>query len=287
MIIAIVGPTGVGKTQLSLALAQKYQAIIINCDAVQIYKGLDIGSAKIKPSEMDGIPHFLIDIKNPDEDYSVADYQKDFRQIIAQNPDKNIIIVGGTGLYLTAAINDYQFGMQKNIDYMGYTNAELYDLALAQDPNCKITPNNRIRLINFLKRTTNPSIAKPLYDVKIIGLTQERSLIYERINDRVKQMLDEGLVAEVKELYQKYPDSKVLHRAIGYKEIISYLNNEITLAEAIRKIQQNSRHYAKRQYTWFKHKNNVKWFPVDYEEFANTIDNVIKYIEGVDDEKNK
>ncbi len=282
MILAIVGPTGVGKTKLSIELAKKYKAIIISCDAVQIYRGLDIGSAKVTEEEKEGIPHYLIDIKNPDEEYSVRDYQQDFRKIVSENKDKNIIVVGGTGLYLTAAITDYQFlEFTSDMDFDAFSNEELYAQALAKDKNCSIAKNNRVRLINFLKKEDTPvSNSKMLYDVKIIGLTQERSKVYEKINDRVDKMITSGLVNEVKALYQKYPDSKVLNRAIGYKEIISYLKGDVTLEEAIDSIKKNSRHYAKRQYTWFNNKNEVKWFMVDYLNFSDTINSVIKYIEG-------
>ncbi len=243
MMLAVVGPTGVGKTKLSLALAKRYKALIINCDAVQIYRELNIGSAKVTPAEMGDIPHYLIDWKNPDEEYTVKDYQTDFRKIVDDHPNQNIIIVGGTGLYLTAAISDYDF-----------------------NPTKKQAP-------------------RVIYDLKIIGLTADRALIYRQIDQRVDEMIAAGLVAEVATLYQKYPESKVLKRAIGYKEIIAYLEHKTTLAEAIAQIKQNSRHYAKRQFTWFKHKNNVKWFTVDYENFEQTINNVIKYVEGETDEE--
>ena len=285
MLIAIVGPTGVGKTKLSIELAKKYNASIINCDAVQIYQELNIGSAKVTEEEKEGIKHYLLDIKKPNEEYTVRDYQKDFRNIVDNN-EGNFIIVGGTGLYLTAAIMDYDFADEiKTIDEE-LDNDTLYKMALEKDNNCNIDKNNRSRLINFLKKDKlEEKASKVLYDVKIIGLTAPREVIYEKINKRVDVMFNLGLVDEVKNLINKYPDSKVLNRAIGYKETIKYLNKEVSLEECKEEIKKNSRHYAKRQYTWFNNKNNVKWFNVDYDNFSNTINDVIKYIEGDISEK--
>lgn len=283
MIIAIVGPTGVGKTKLSIELAKTYQAIIINCDAVQIYKELNIGTAKIKETEKEGITHYLFDIKSPSEEYSVKEYQMMARKIIAQNKDKNIIFVGGTGLYLAATLKDYRFYEDENYqDYHNYSNEELYNLALKKDENMKINLNNRIRLIRFLQKDlTQITEPKTLYKAYLIGLTTKRQQLYQIINQRVDNMIQKGLLDEVKNLYLKYPDSKILKRAIGYKELIAYLNNEISLEEAINKIKLNSRHYAKRQYTWFN-KMAVKWFEVNYDDFVKTITEVKNYLASLD-----
>ncbi|MBE6140420.1 MAG: tRNA (adenosine(37)-N6)-dimethylallyltransferase MiaA [Firmicutes bacterium] len=281
MIIAVVGPTGVGKTKMSIALAKKYNAIIINCDAVQVYKELNIGSAKASVEEQDGVKHYLLDFKEVNEEYNVFDYQKDVRKIIEENKDKNIIIVGGTGLYLSAALQDYRFSKMNDFDYEKYTNEELYEESLKKDQNMKIAKNNRIRLIRFLQKE-NTEIVKPilLYKTIFIGLTTDRKNLYEIINKRVLKMIDNGLVEEVKTLNEKYKDASILKKAIGYKEIISYLNNEISLEEAINLIQKNSRHYAKRQYTWFNNKMDIKWFNVNYDYFTKTIEEVINYIEN-------
>ena len=284
MLIAIVGPTGVGKTKLSIELAKKYNASIINCDAVQIYQELNIGSAKVTEAEKEGIKHYLLDIKKPNEEYTVRDYQKDFRNIVDNN-EGNFIIVGGTGLYLTAAIMDYDFADETKTIDEELDNDTLYKMALEKDSNCNIDKNNRSRLINFLKKDKiEEKASKVLYDVKIIGLTAPREVIKKK-NNRVEVMFNLGLVDEVKNLIRKYPDSKVLNRAIGYKETIKYLNKEVSLEECKEEIKKNSRHYAKRQYTWFNNKNNVKWFNVDYDNFSNTINDVIKYIEGDISEK--
>jgi len=280
MKIFIMGPTGVGKTKLSVELAKIYDAYIINCDAVQVYKGLDIGSAKVTEEEKCGIKHFLFDIKNPDEEYSVKDYQTDLRNLFNKYSKKNLIIVGGTGLYATAGAYDYRFNDEEKKDYSNYSLEELYKLAKEKDINCNIDKNNRIRLERFLQKDLT-SLVEPtlLYnDAIFIGLTTSRENLYKIINKRVDKMIDNGLVQEVKNLYTNYPKSKILKRAIGYKEIIDYLDNKITLEEAVDEIKKNSRHYAKRQYTWFNNKMDIKWFEVNLNYFNETIDNVKDYL---------
>lgn len=282
MIIVITGPTGVGKTKMSIELAKKLDAIIINADAVQIYKELNIGSAKVTNDEMAGIKHYLLDIKNVNEEYSVKDYQDDLRKLLEEYKDKNVIIVGGTGLYICAGLMDYRFNDDINdYNYDDLTNEELYNLVVKEDKNTKLDKNNRIRLIRYLKKDKS-NIVEPnlLYNnVYFIGLTTDRSNLYKIIDNRVDKMINNGLINEVEGLLKKYPDSKILKRAIGYKEIISYLNNDITLEEATDLIKKNSRHYAKRQYTWFNNKMNIKWFNVDYNNFNNTINDVEKYLD--------
>lgn len=280
MKIFIMGPTGVGKTKLSVELAKIYDAYIINCDAVQVYKGLDIGSAKVTEEEKCGIKHFLFDIKNPDEEYSVKDYQTDLRNLFDKYSKKNLIIVGGTGLYATAGAYDYRFNDEEKKDYSNYSLVDLYKLAKEKDINCNIDKNNRIRLERFLQKDLT-SLVEPtlLYnDAIFIGLTTSRENLYKIINKRVDKMIDNGLVQEVKNLYTNYPKSKILKRAIGYKEIIDYLDNKITLEEAVDEIKKNSRHYAKRQYTWFNNKMDIKWFEVNFNYFNETIDNVKDYL---------
>ena len=286
MILAIVGPTGVGKTKLSVELAKKYNAIIINADAMQVYIGMDIGTAKIKEKEKEGIPHYLFDIKDVSVNYTVYDYQKDARELIEKYKDRNIIFVGGTGLYLKAALYNYKFNEEEKTvnTYDELTNEEVYELALKKDANMNIHKNNRKRLIRFLnKENIDIPDAQPIYDAIYIGLTCERSMLYERINNRVDEMFHEGLIDEVKNFYDKKISSKALSTAIGYKELFAYFNGEITLEEAKDLIKKNSRHYAKRQYTWFNNQMDITWFNVDFEDFNNTIKEVEKYIS----EKNK
>ena len=283
MKIVIVGPTGVGKTKLSVELAKVFDAYVINSDAVQIYQELNIGSAKVTEEEKEGIKHFLFDIKRPDELYTVKDYQSDARNILNKYQDKNLIVVGGTGLYVTSLFYDYRFGLDNDENYDNISKEELYKLVLKKDPNCSIDKNNTVRLKRFLKRKSNEYVEpKLLYnDVFFIGLTTPRDNLYDIINKRVDKMFLDGLVEEVKTLYQKYPESSILKRAIGYKEIIAFLNGEISLEEAKELIKKNSRHYAKRQYTWFNNKMNIKWFNVDYDNFNNTIKEVLNYISVV------
>ncbi len=280
MIMGIVGPTGVGKTKLSIMLAKKYQAIIINADACQVYKELNIGTAKIKEEEKEGIGHYLLDIKEVTDDYSVCDYQKDIRKLLNKYQGQNIILVGGTGLYLKSALYDYEFSPLEVKDYSAYSNEELYEMAKKVDSNLVIDKHNRRRLENYLNRV-NKKIKEPklLYDVKFIGLTTDRQTLYKRIDQRVEEMFKEGLLEEVKGLYQKYGLTKILSRAIGYKEIIKYLDGEITLEEAKEEIKKNSRHYAKRQYTWFNNQMPIKWFETNFENFSKTYQEIINYIE--------
>lgn len=287
MILAIVGPTGVGKTKLSVALAKYYNAIIINCDAMQIYKDMNIGTAKITEEEKEGVTHLLFDKCSLDEEYSVYDYQKDARKLIDNNKEKNIILVGGTGLYLKALLYDYKFLEPKEEDYEKFTNEELYEMVKKDNPSSDIHINNRRRLISYLKipKTTNSN--KKIYDATIIGLTTDRDKLYNIINNRVDKMLDMGLEKEAKELFIKYPNSRALNTAIGYKELNMYFNNQITKDEALDLIKKNSRHYAKRQYTFFNNQLDVKWFITDYNNFDNTINGVKDYIDKLLSTQNK
>ena len=287
MIIAVVGPTGVGKTKMSVELAKYYNAFVVNSDAVQVYREMDIGSAKVKEEEKDGVKHYLFDIKNPDEEYTVKDYQKDARDILDKNKGKNIIFCGGTGLYLSATLMDYRFYDDEADDsYDDLTNEELYKMVMEKNPNLQVDPHNRVRLIRALNRKDMPVVEpKLLYEnVIIIGLTTQRDKLYDIINARVDEMFTSGLVDEVRSLLKKYPSSRVLNSAIVYKEVIGYLNNAYDLESAKELIKKNSRHYAKRQYTWFNNKMNVTWFSVNYDNFNETIKEVIDYIDEI---KNK
>ncbi len=281
MILCIVGPTGVGKTKLSIELAKRYNGIVVNADSMQVYKELNIGTAKVTENEKENIKHFLFDIKEPTEMYTVYDYQKDLRNIIDNNKDKNIIIVGGTGLYIKAGLYNYVFETENDINntYDNLTNEELYNLVLIKDPNTSIHINNRKRMIRFLnKKETVKDKDKLLYNVKFIGLTTSREILYDRINKRVDDMIKNGLIEEVKSLYDKNIRSKAIMTGIGYKELYDYFDGNISLEDTINLIKQRSRHYAKRQYTWFNNQMDIKWFDVDFDDFNNTINEVINYI---------
>lgn len=281
MIVCIVGPTGVGKTKLSEILAEKLDAIIINADAMQVYKELNIGTAKIKKEELCEKKHFLFDIKDVSDDYTVYDYQKDARKII-DDTNGNIIMVGGTGLYLKAALYNYEFSdiTEKN-NYDEYTNEELYKMLEEKNMAFDVHINNRKRMISKLNSTPhNNGKNVPLYDdIVFIGLTTDRERLYSIIDNRVDKMIEEGLLDEAKNLYSKYGKVKSLMTGIGYKELIDYFDNKISLEVAIELIKSRSRHYAKRQYTWFNNQMDVKWFDVDFENFDNTVDSVLKYLE--------
>lgn len=280
MILVICGPTGVGKTKLSIELAKKYDAIILNADACQVYQKMDIGTAKVTEEEKEGIKHELLSFKNINEDYNICEFQKDGRNILEKYQDRNVIIVGGSGLYISSLLYNYEFNERVELDLSAFTNDELYEQVLKLNPEVKVSKENRVRLENYLKSghvvTEEPKL---LYNAIFIGLTTDRDTLYQKINSRVDEMINRGLVDEVKSLYQTNKNSRVLHSAIGYKEIIKYLDNEITLEDAIDLIKKNSRHYAKRQYTWFNNKMNITWFNTDYNNFDNTINEVIEYIE--------
>ena len=283
MILVIVGPTGVGKTKASIELAKRYNAIIINGDSMQVYQNMDIGTAKIKEEEKEGIPHYLFDIKKPNEMYTVYDYQKDVRSLLDKYKDQNIIIVGGTGLYIKAALYNYEF-IDENInnDYEELSNLELYNLVKEKYPDIDIHQNNRKRLFRYLNKTNNPQNKNELLysNVYFIGLTTSRDVLYSRINDRVDEMFKEGLLEEVKSLYDQNIHSKAINTGIGYKELYDYFDGNISLDEAKDLIKKRSRHYAKRQYTWFKNQMDIKWFNTNFNDFSLTIKDITNYIDN-------
>ena len=291
-VIAIVGPTGVGKTKLSIELAKKFNGEVINADSMQVYRGLDIGTAKVRKDEMEGIPHHLFDIKDLDEEYTIYHYQKDCRKVIDEVLERGHIpiLVGGTGLYIKSALYDYQL-LENKLDASIYDDVSTADLyhKLIQVDSCaslKIDPNNRRRIVNALmyyeKNGSSITLNRTnccLYDVCFIGLTTDREELYARIDERVDWMIQHGLVEEVEKFYNKGILTKPLLGGIGYKEIIAYLKKDISLDEAILEIKKNSRHYAKRQYTFFKNQLPVVWFDTNYENFDKTVLEVSCYLE--------
>ena len=287
-IIVIAGPTGVGKTKLSVELAKRINAEIINADSMQVYKRLNIGTAKITENEKENIPHHLFDIVNPKDMYTVFDYQIDGRNKIKEilNRGKRVIIVGGTGLYIKALLYNYEFKKEdKTYDFNNMTNEELFSKIQEYNPDISIHINNRKRLERYLTKLLNNNIDsnngnEKVYDFSIIGLTTERENLYNIINSRVDKMIDSGLIEEVKSLYDDNIRSKAINTGIGYKELYLYFDGKITYDEAIDLIKKNSRRYAKRQYTFFNNKLDVKWFKTNYEDFSKTIEEVIKFLEG-------
>lgn len=294
-VIVVVGPTGVGKTKMGVALAKSYDGEVISGDSMQIYRGMDIGTAKVTVNEMDGVVHHLIDVRDPDETYSVSDFQTTVRDCIKDisSRHKMPIIVGGTGLYIKAVLYDYVFEesssdhemMKKK--YQDYTDDELYahlkevDALSAEE----LHPHNRQRVLRAIEIFESTGKRKSeilenqkhelLYDVMPIGLTLERSVLYERINQRVDMMVQEGLEKEVKDLVQRgYHKDLQSMKAIGYKEWFDYFENQASYEEVIELIKKHSRNYAKRQYTWFNHQMPVNWFEVNLLDFQKTIDEV-------------
>lgn len=286
-IIVIVGPTGVGKTKLSIELAKKLDAEIINGDSVAVYKNLDIGSAKPTIEEREGIVHHLLDICEVEEEYSVYDYQQDVRRLITEitNHGKRIIIVGGTGLYIKAALYNYNFttGTTYN-EYTELSNADILERLKSYTTDELPHENNRKRLVRLLnKYENNEEITKNkdelLYPIKVIGLTTARDYLYERINNRVDIMLKNGLLDEINSLKCHYNNSRILNSGIGYKEFVPYLFEHKSLDAVIDQIKLDSRRYAKRQYTFFKHQFNTHWLEVNFNDFFKTIEEAYTYIQ--------
>ena len=289
-IIVIVGPTGVGKTKLSIELAKKLNGEIINADSTQVYKGMDIATAKVTEEEKEGIPHHLFDIKDIDEDYTVYDYQKDCRNKIKeiQSRGNTPILVGGTGLYIKAALYDYIIEEEDNNinEFLEYNNEELYSKLLSIDPTTTIHKNNRkrvVRALNYYYKNNQTISSKEktnelLYNAIFIGLTTSRDVLYDRINKRVDIMLQNGLLEEAKQIYNTNIRSKAVLTPIGYKELFEYFNKKITKDEALELIKQRSRKYAKRQYTWNNHQLDVNWFDIDFDNFSNTVNEILNFI---------
>ncbi|MFS0688018.1 tRNA (adenosine(37)-N6)-dimethylallyltransferase MiaA [Sporosarcina sp. 179-K 8C2 HS] len=310
-VIAIVGPTASGKTALSIELAKRLDGEIINGDAMQVYKGLNIGTAKITEQEKEGIPHHLFDIKEPNESFSVAEYQSTVRNCIEeiQSRGKQPIIVGGTGLYIQSVLFDFRFTeeagdekvraeLEKELESEGGAE-RLYNRLQKLDPESaeKIHPNNHRRLIRALEiievtgKTKNEHEQgagdAPLYDHLIVGLKLDREVLYERIDVRVDQMMEEGLLEEARGLWEKGVRNVQSVQAIGYKELYQYFEGAISLDEAVELIKKNTRHYAKRQLTYFRNKVKISWFDVIVDK-GNIVDGILSILKGFEEaESNK
>lgn len=294
--IILSGPTAVGKTNISIKLAQKLKGEIISCDSMQIYKGMDIGSAKIKPDEMEGVPHHLIDFLEPTEPFTAASFKEKASKLIREINERGKlpIITGGTGLYIDSLINDYSFtSVFKDETYRNYLykeaeekgNEYIHSQLKEKDPVSfnNIHPNNIKRVIRALE--VYKVSGKPFscymngeqdkkYEFLYFVLTMDRIKLYDRINKRVDAMIDEGLLEEVKNLKEAGLTADMQSmKGIGYKEFFYYLEEKITLDKAIDKIKQGSRNYAKRQLTWFRRNDQVIW--IDKDKFID--DNAIIY----------
>lgn len=276
-VLLIVGPTAVGKTEFGIECANQFNGEIISGDSIQIYKGLDIGSAKPNAKELSLAKHHLINIKNANENYSVKEFQDLGRKCIDEisNKDKLPIVVGGTGLYIKALIYDYTFFEEAEEDnqYEDYSNEKLYELLKEKDPEAleSININNRKRLVRALNiyekhnmgisTIKNNQTHKPIYDCLIIGLTASRDELYKRIDDRVDRMINAGLIEEIDKLLKEgITFENQCMQAIGYKEFKDFFNKNKSLEECIQQAKTNSRHFAKRQYTFFNNQMNVNWY---------------------------
>lgn len=284
-IIVIIGPTGVGKTKLSISLAKKLDAYILNGDSMQVYKSLDIGTAKIKENEKMGVKHFLFDIVEPTEDFNIYEYQKLGRELLDKfiKENRNVIIVGGSGLYIKSLLYDYRFQEEEKLnDYDDLTNEEILEkIKKVHDTNIHV--NNRKRLVRELNKIENNNniksdIFKKMYDFDVIGLTTERDLLYKIVDDRVDMMVQDGLVAEVKKLYDKNIRSKSIMTGIGYKELYDYFDKKVSYEEAINNIKKNTRHFIKRQYTFFNRQMDVNWIKVNFTNFNETVQDALQIL---------
>lgn len=303
-LVVIVGPTAVGKTQLSLELAQQFNGEIISGDSMQVYRGMDIGTAKAEPAELALVPHHLIDIKNPDEEYSVAMFQESATQLISSINGRGGLpfIVGGTGLYIESVTHRFQFSqatqdpelrerLQRLADTEGVDalHARLADV----DPVTaeRLHPNDVKRVIRALEiyESTGYKMSDfqlraqhSPYELVMIGLTMDRAILYERINRRVELMIEAGLIEEVRGLLDKgYDASLVSMQGLGYKELIPYLYGEITLEKAINDIKQRTRHFAKRQLSWFRRMPEIQWFDMaDPACQANSVETIKQILAG-------
>ena len=301
-VIVIGGPTASGKTALSIELAKRINGEIVSCDSMQIYKDMDIGSAKPSLEEMQGIKHYMIDIVRPDMRFSVAEYKKQAESAIEEilKKDKMPIIVGGTGLYANSLIYGIEY---KEIDFDEEYRKELelkasepnglkglYEIAKKIDNEAiqKISPNDKKRIIRVLEIYHSTGKTKTQqeadsrkngvkYDYRVFAIDIERNILYDRINKRVDIMIKNGLIQEVENLLKKYDKFPTAMQGLGYKEVVQYLKGEISKQEMIEKIKQETRRYAKRQLTWFRKNKQTIWL-----EGANDVQNNIDIIlEGI------
>ena len=298
-VIVICGPTASGKTALSIELAKKINGEIISADSMQIYKDMDIGTAKPTKEEMQGIKHYLLDFVSPEERYSVAQYKQDaksaIKEIIAKG--KTPIIVGGTGLYIDSLIYEIEYSdikidesyrneLEKIVEEKGLN--ELYKMAMQIDPIAmeKISPNDKKRIMRVLEiykstgrtktQQEEESRRKPVeYDYKVFAINWDREILYQRINKRVDIMIKQGLIEEVKNILQKYKQFPTAMQGLGYKEVVDYINGIYTKEKMVEKIKMETRRYAKRQLTWFRKNKQTIWLDGTNEK-QNNIDIILK-----------
>ena len=292
--LVIAGPTGVGKTDLSIKLAKLLDADIISADSAQIYKGMDIGTAKITAEEMQGVKHYMLDVVEPIKKYSVGDYQTAVDTILneKEKENKNIILTGGTGLYIgsiTEGLSDLPAGDPiLREELLKLDSEELYKKLMELDPQAAqdIHINNRRRVERAVEVClltgdkfsvlSKKNIKNNNYNFLKVALERDREYLYERINLRVDIMLQKGLEQEVRALYEKYGENLRKINIIGYTELIEYFNGKVTYEEAVENIKRNSRRYAKRQFTWFKNDPSYIWFDLDKLSEDEIINSIMK-----------
>lgn len=303
-LFVLIGPTAVGKTELSIDLAKRLNAEIISADSMQIYKYMDIGTAKITEEEMEGVPHHLIDFLYPDEEYTVSDYQRDASRLITEINARGRLpmVVGGTGLYINSLVYELNFAKAPPDEEYRVELEELaanhgieyiHDLLSKVDPESAktISKKDKKRIIRALEvyKTTGKTMSEynknfrketDKYDLCMVCLNMDRQKLYDRINMRVDIMIENGLIDEVKGILHKgYHKNLVSLKGIGYKEIIEYLDGNLTLDEAIEKIKKGSRNYAKRQLTWFRRDKRIKWVNKDdFDDFHQLSQYVYDYV---------
>lgn len=298
--IVLAGPTGVGKTDLSLKLAKILDADIISCDSAQVYKEMNIGTAKIKESEMNGIKHYMLDVLEPIEKYSVGEYQRAVDKILAQKEKEGraVILTGGTGLYINSVVNGLsslpESDPKLRDELMALSVDELYEKLLKLDPEAaeKIHKNNKKRveravevcLITGKKFSvlSKENVKNNNYDFLKVCLTRDREILYKRIDKRVDIMMNEGLLDEVAALYKKY-GGEILRKIniIGYTQIIDYLEGRISLEAAVDFIKRDSRHYAKRQMTWFNNDSGYLWFDLEKQSENEILKAIIEQYKAI------
>ncbi len=312
-VVAIVGPTATGKSSLALKLVPLYRGEIISIDSMQVYRGMDIGTAKPKPADLRRVPHHLIDIIWPDQNFSVADFQKLARKSIDDVIERKRIpfLVGGSGLYLRTVVDDFNFpkGVEDhhfrelNFDLQEESrSSKLYQRLKEVDPISaeKIDPRNLRRVaralevyeltgVPFSRYQKDFNKIPPVYSLTALGLNADRRLLYESIDRRVDKMIEEGLIDEVRELKEKFDLSRTARQAIGYKEVLDYLDNKMTLEETIRKIKVRTHQFAKRQITWFKRDKRITWIELTEKEIRGENDSLVErarsYIDAILDKE--
>ncbi|WP_246281000.1 tRNA (adenosine(37)-N6)-dimethylallyltransferase MiaA [Saccharibacillus qingshengii] len=290
-LLVLIGPTAVGKTKLSIELAKAFSCEILSGDSMQVYRGMDIGTAKISHSEMEGVPHHLIDIHEPDEPFSVSEFQERCDALIPEIAQRGRLpfIVGGTGLYIESFCYRYEFAesgadeafrQEQALFAETCGNEALHSRLRAIDPDSaeRLHPNDTRRVIRALEihKLTGETLSERLakqkkttpYDLCLIGLTMDRQMLYNRIEERIDQMMDSGLIEEVQALRERgYTPDMVSMQGLGYKEIWPYLDGSCSLEEAVYRLKRDTRHFAKRQLSWFRHMPDIHW--VDVSETEN------------------